>query len=60
VNSAGFDYHLTAGSPAINMGTDPGTVGTVNLTPTSQYVHPISRQDRPVNGPIDIGAYEFQ
>jgi hypothetical protein len=59
VNSAGFDYHVTAGSPAINAGTDPGTVGTVSLRPTSQYVHPISRQDRPVNGTIDIGAYEF-
>jgi hypothetical protein len=61
VNSAGFDYHLAAGaSGAINMGTDPGTAASVSLTPTSQYVHPISRQDRPVNGAIDIGAYEFQ
>ncbi len=61
VDAAGFDYHLTAGSVgAINKGTDPGTAASVSLMPTSQYVHPISRQDRPVNGAIDIGAYEFQ
>jgi hypothetical protein len=59
-NSAGFDYHLTASSPAINAGTAPGaTPGSVSLVPTSQYVHPTSREDRPVNGAIDIGAYEF-
>jgi hypothetical protein len=62
VNAAGFDYHLTAGSPARNAGTAPGTdvSGTVSLTPTSQYLHPANRQDRPVDGMIDIGAYEFQ
>ncbi len=60
VNAAGFDYHLTAGSSARNAGTDPGTAASFSLTPTSQYVHPINRQDRPVDGMIDIGAYEFQ
>jgi hypothetical protein len=60
VNSALFDYHLTAGSPARKAGTNPGTAGSFSLTPTSQYVHPINRQDRPINGTIDIGAYEFQ
>jgi hypothetical protein len=59
-NRASFDYHLSSTSQAINAGTPPGTVGSVSLTPISQYVHPISRQDRPVNGAIDIGAYEFQ
>ena len=60
VDAAGFDYHLTSASPARNAGTDPGTAASFSLTPTSQYVHPINRQDRPINGPIDIGAYEFQ
>ncbi|MGC2518197.1 MAG: hypothetical protein WA373_03710 [Burkholderiales bacterium] len=59
VDRANFDYRLTSTSPAINAGTDPGSVGSVSLTPTSQYLHPINRQDRPVNGTIDIGAYEF-
>lgn len=60
VNSTAFDYHLTSTSPARNAGTDPGTAGTVSLTPTSQYLHPINREDRPVDATIDIGAYEFQ
>jgi hypothetical protein len=60
VNPAAFDYRLTSGSPARNAGTDPGTVGSVSLTPASQYLHPAKREDRPVNGTIDIGAYEFQ
>ena len=60
VDAAGFDYHLTVGSPARNAGTDPGSAASFSLTPTSQYLHPINRQDRPVDGMIDIGAYEFQ
>ena len=40
-------------------GSDPGTGASVSLTPASQYVHPTNRQDRPINGTIDIGAYEF-
>jgi hypothetical protein len=30
-----------------------------DLTPVYQYVHPITREARPVRGTIDIGAYEF-
>jgi hypothetical protein len=60
VNAAVFDYHLTSTSPARNIGTDPGTAASFSLTPTTQYVHPTNRQDRPINGTIDIGAYEFQ
>ncbi len=60
VNAGGFDYHLTLGSPARNAGIDPGSAASFSLTPTSQYLHPINRQDRPVDGMIDIGAYEFQ
>jgi hypothetical protein len=59
VDSANFDYRLAAGSPAINAGSDPGTGAGVSLVPTSQYLHPASRQDRPSVGTIDIGAYEF-
>lgn len=60
VDRANFNYRLAAGSPAINMGADPGIGAGVSLVPTSQYVHPIGRQNRPINGTIDIGAYEFQ
>jgi hypothetical protein len=55
------NYNLTpaAGAPFINAGTSPGTAPTgVSLTPTKQYVHVANSAARPVNGTIDIGAYE--
>ena len=61
VDRANFDYRLTASSAARDAGTDPGTSANgVSLIPTSQYVHPTRREDRPVSGAFDIGAYEFQ
>jgi len=58
-NSAGFDYHLLSGSPAINAGVDPGADGAFALAPTFQYVHPACAEGRTTVGVIDIGAYEF-
>lgn len=43
------DFHLNAGSPAINAGFTLG----------SPYDVDIEGQPRPVNGTYDIGAYEF-
>jgi hypothetical protein len=55
VDQAGYDYRLQAGSPCVDMGTDPGA-----LAPTLQYVHPASTEPRVVAGAtIDIGAYEL-
>jgi hypothetical protein len=60
VDSGNFDYHLTAGSPAIDGGTDPGFSGDgVDLTPYYQYVDQANLEDRPMDGAIDIGAYEY-
>jgi hypothetical protein len=60
VNQAGFDYHLTAGSPAINAGTTPGTANGFSLVPVDDYVHPTCGETRSIVGAaIDIGAYEF-
>ena len=59
VNSAGYDYHLTSGSSAINAGADPGSNGTFSLSPVFQYVHPACAEGRTLVGTIDIGAYEF-
>ncbi|HEX7288445.1 MAG TPA: choice-of-anchor D domain-containing protein, partial [Candidatus Angelobacter sp.] len=59
VNAAGFDYHLTAGSPAIGAGVDPGVDGTFALSPVFQYVHPACAEGRVTSGVIDVGAYEF-
>lgn len=60
VDRANFDYRLAAGSPAIDAGSDPGLGAGISLAPTSHYLHPASRQDRPSAGTIDIGAYELQ
>jgi hypothetical protein len=59
VNAGAFDYRPTAGTPGINGGTAPGVGGTFDLPPLYQYVHPTNREPRPLNGVIDIGAYEL-
>ncbi|MEA2698695.1 MAG: hypothetical protein QOI66_2966 [Myxococcales bacterium] len=60
VDRAAFDYHLGAGSPCVNAGSDPGmSVGGVSLAPLFQYVHPLMSEARLVVGVIDIGAYEL-
>jgi len=55
---ANFDYHLTAASPR-NNAVPPGTGNGLDLTPLSQYVHPISYEARPSNGALDMGAFEY-
>jgi hypothetical protein len=59
VDQANYNYHLTSTSPAINAGTTPGTVNGFNLAPMYEYVDQLQLQTRPVNGQIDIGAFEF-
>ncbi len=60
VNAASYDYHLTAGSPAIDTGVDPGMADSMSLTPTNQYVHPANTEPRSIVGSaIDVGAYEY-
>jgi hypothetical protein len=54
-----YDYHLVAGSPAIDAGTDPGTVDGVSLVPVEEYRQPLGAEPRRNVGRIDIGAYEF-
>ena len=59
VNQPGFDYQLTATSPARDAGTVPGTARDVSLNPVYQYRHTANREGRVIEGSIDIGAYEF-
>jgi hypothetical protein len=60
VNQAGYDYHLSKGSPAINKGTPPGTAAGYDLMPLYEYMDAVSATPRTVVGPaIDIGAYEY-
>ncbi len=59
VDVDGFDYRLTATSPARDAGTAPGSANGFNLTPLFEYSHRAGRSVRPSSGTIDIGAYEF-
>ena len=59
VDPVHFDYQLQAGSPCIDHGTSPDMVGSTDLTPVWQYVHPSKARSRVGVGAIDIGAYEF-
>ena len=60
VDAGSYDYHLIAGSTAIDVGTPPGASNDgTDLTPTLQYVDQANTEDRPDDGAIDIGAYEY-
>jgi hypothetical protein len=59
LSQGGYDYRLTATSPARDVGSDPGSVNGVALTPLYQYRHNAAREPRPGQGTIDIGAYEY-
>lgn len=59
VDQAGYDYHLAAGSPAIDVGVDPGMGAAMSLAATSQYKHPRAIESRNPVGTVDVGAYEF-
>ncbi|XXF79951.1 right-handed parallel beta-helix repeat-containing protein [Myxococcaceae bacterium GXIMD 01537] len=60
VDSARFDYHLLATSPAVNAGSEPGMDGTDALAPAFQYVHPLGGEPRQRLGSAwDVGAFEF-
>jgi PKD repeat protein len=48
------DFHLAAGSPCINAGTN-----SVGDLPTKEYDHPCGWVTRPTDSAIDIGAYEY-
>jgi MYXO-CTERM domain-containing protein len=59
VDQPGVDYHLAAGSPAIDVGVDPGMGATMALAAVSQYRHPMAVEPRAAVGVVDVGAYEF-
>lgn len=56
---AAYDYRLPGGSPAIDAGTDPGSIDGQALLPTVQYVHPRSMEPRKAVGAPDLGAWEY-
>jgi hypothetical protein len=58
LNRATYDYRLSAASPAIDKGKNPGSIEGFSLTPSSQYVPDARSMPRPITGPLDLGAYE--
>jgi hypothetical protein len=58
VNAEQREYHLRAGSRAIDAGKDPGEDDGFSLAPEWQYVS-TSAQRRKTVGTIDVGAYEY-
>jgi hypothetical protein len=59
VDPSNFDYHLTSGSPAIDAGTSPGVSNnSTDFTPRYEYVDQAAIQPRPMDGTLDIGAFE--
>lgn len=59
VDKAGFDFHLTSGSPAEDAGVEPGMGAGMSLEPFAHYVHPSDGEGRMRVGNIDAGAYEL-
>lgn len=60
VNESGFDYHLTPTSKAVNNGISISKiVKGHSLIPTEMYKDSSMKEPRPVNGKIDIGAFEY-
>jgi len=56
-----YDYHLQAGSPAINVGTAPGVDPNhgYDLIPTLQYSYDRGFVPRPADATLDAGAFEY-
>jgi hypothetical protein len=60
VDPTAFDYHLTADSPAIDAATPPGfALDGTDLTPYSQFDDTYGLVDRPADGALDIGGFEY-
>jgi hypothetical protein len=55
-----YDYRLKAESPAIGAGIDPGMAGIFSLLPAAEYEHPVHWRPIAIDGPIDIGAYQYR
>lgn len=58
VDATGGDFHLAAGSMAINAGVTPETDSGFSLTPRSEYAAPLGISARPRDKTLDIGAFE--
>ena len=53
------EYHLTASSPAIHAGMDPGRAHEFLLAPTYEFAYPAMAAPRPRAASLDAGAYQY-
>ena len=60
VDRSGGDFRLKSGSPCVNKGVAVPDVGEVSLTAIFHYLHPHSKQARPKDARVDVGAYEYE
>ena len=58
-DQANGSYYLSAASPAVNAGIDPGEVNGFSLMPRYEFQLPATAIARPVVGALDVGAYEY-
>lgn len=54
------EYHLTAASPAVHAGVDPGVAHGVPLAPAYEFTFPAGGVPRPNTGTLDVGAYQYE
>lgn len=59
VNPEKYDYRLSKKSKAINAGFDLDSVTTFSLKPEFEYIHPLDKKGRVIQGGTDIGAFEY-
>lgn len=59
LNAAAYDFHLKAGSPAIDKGVPAGTGSGRSLEALCQYVHPTRAMLRKNVGTADQGGFEL-
>ena len=60
VNAEAYDFRLANGSKAIDAGLEQDRLGNTIPKPAFEYRHPARAVPRPLSGPIDSGALEFQ
>lgn len=59
LGSANHEYELGSNSPTLNFSTNAGVVGSLSLSPGTEYSHPMRFVARNSSGKADAGAHEF-
>jgi hypothetical protein len=59
VDRNAYDYRLSASSPAIDKGRDPGSLDGAPLLPVMQLLPPLNLVPRKPVGEPDVGAFEY-